>query len=90
MQAQPVCDLGYIRGVKVMAKFWYYLEGATMRLYEFECHKCGERFSFYSRLPELVREIKCPKCGGEKPEQKYASPEPSQARADTYSSGGST
>jgi putative FmdB family regulatory protein len=60
-----------------------------MRLYEFRCKECGEKFSFYSRLPELVREIRCPKCGGET-EQTYASPEPCAARNDTYSSSGST
>jgi len=40
-----------------------------MPLYMYGCQKCGEKFEFWSRLFELNREIKCPKCGAENPKQ---------------------
>ncbi len=42
-----------------------------MPLYEYECQKCGEKFEFWSRLYELNRDIRCPRCGGEKPVRVY-------------------
>lgn len=38
-----------------------------MPIYEYECHKCGERFEQFRSLKASDSEVKCPKCGAEHP-----------------------
>lgn len=40
-----------------------------MPQYEYECHRCGDRFEFWSRLNQLTGEIRCPVCGDRSPER---------------------
>ncbi|MDD5590338.1 MAG: zinc ribbon domain-containing protein [Dehalococcoidales bacterium] len=34
-----------------------------MPLYEYECHKCGERFELRRNISDNDGEIRCPECG---------------------------
>ena len=34
-----------------------------MPIYEYECHKCGERFELRRSMRESDQDVKCPKCG---------------------------
>ena len=40
-----------------------------MPIYEYECKKCGEKFALRLGFFHSQKEIKCPKCGNEKPER---------------------
>ena len=36
-------------------------------IYEYECHKCGERFEQFRALRDSDSELKCPECGAKHP-----------------------
>ena len=36
-----------------------------MPIYEYECHKCGERFELRRSMSDSDRDAKCPKCAEE-------------------------
>jgi putative FmdB family regulatory protein len=38
-----------------------------MPIYEYECLKCGERFSMRRGFDEKDEDVKCPKCDTKKP-----------------------
>jgi len=38
-----------------------------MPIYEYECTKCDERFELRRSIADSDSEIRCPKCGAEKP-----------------------
>jgi putative FmdB family regulatory protein len=40
-----------------------------MPVYEYECNKCGEKFSMLRRFWDKDDEVKCPKCGQKKPKR---------------------
>ncbi|GAI20545.1 unnamed protein product [marine sediment metagenome] len=43
-----------------------------MPIYEFECEKCGERFELHRNMADSDREVRCPKCGAEKPQRVFS------------------
>jgi len=38
-----------------------------MPIYEYECTACGEKFELRRSMSDSDSEIKCPRCGAEKP-----------------------
>ena len=40
-----------------------------MPIYEYECEKCGNRFENFRLFSGTEKNIKCPKCGAEKPKR---------------------
>ena len=38
-----------------------------MPIYEYECHKCGEKFEQFRSLRQSDSEVECPKCGAKHP-----------------------
>ena len=36
-----------------------------MPIYEYKCHKCGERFELRRSMSDSDRDAKCPKCDAE-------------------------
>lgn len=53
-----------------------------MPIYEYECPACGEKFELRRGITENDNEIKCPRCGAEKPRRVLST-------FSTTSSGGS-
>jgi len=43
-----------------------------MPIYEYECTKCGERFELRRSIADSDSEVKCPKCGAEKPRRIFS------------------
>ena len=43
-----------------------------MPIYEYECSKCGSRFDLRRKIDDSDDEIKCPKCGAEKPKRVFS------------------
>lgn len=44
-----------------------------MPIYEYRCRKCGEIFEKIQRVDEGGESLKCPYCGGKKPEKVLSS-----------------
>jgi putative FmdB family regulatory protein len=40
-----------------------------MPIYEYECLKCGQRFDLRRHIADSDSNIRCPKCGAEKPQR---------------------
>ena len=40
-----------------------------MPIYEYECLKCKERFELRRRITDNDNDIRCPRCGAEKPQR---------------------
>ena len=40
-----------------------------MPLYEYRCKQCGNKFEVLRGITASDEDVKCPKCGGEKPEK---------------------
>jgi putative FmdB family regulatory protein len=40
-----------------------------MPIYEYECNKCGVKFSLRRNMSDKDEEIKCPQCGAQKPKR---------------------
>jgi len=38
-----------------------------MPIYEYECSSCGEKFELRRSINDSDSEVKCPRCGAEKP-----------------------
>jgi len=45
-----------------------------MPIYEYRCRKCGSEFEQFRRIGDDDDDLKCPKCGVEKPERKLSAP----------------
>ena len=45
-----------------------------MPIYEYRCGKCGSEFEQFRRIGDGDDDLKCPKCGLEKPERKLSAP----------------
>jgi putative FmdB family regulatory protein len=43
-----------------------------MRIYLYECEKCGHKFEVQRKIGENDKELKCPKCGDEHPQRDYS------------------
>jgi putative FmdB family regulatory protein len=41
-------------------------------VYEYECQKCGERFELRRSMSDSDQDIKCIKCGAEKPRRIFS------------------
>ncbi|MFO7712596.1 MAG: zinc ribbon domain-containing protein [Dehalococcoidia bacterium] len=44
-----------------------------MAIYEYECPRCGERFELRRSMTSSDHDVKCPKCGTEKPRRVFSS-----------------
>ncbi len=52
---------------------WTFAEGVVMPQYQFFCKACQKEFSVILTLAEYEKGgVKCPKCGGNKVEQRWA------------------
>jgi putative FmdB family regulatory protein len=40
-----------------------------MPIYEYRCEKCGSKFEILRGITAIDEELKCPKCGAEKPKR---------------------
>jgi putative FmdB family regulatory protein len=40
-----------------------------MPIYEYECLKCGQRFELRRHITDSDSDVRCPKCGTEKPQR---------------------
>ncbi|MDD5288092.1 MAG: zinc ribbon domain-containing protein [Dehalococcoidales bacterium] len=40
-----------------------------MPIYEYECQKCGKKFEYFHWFGGDEKQLKCPKCGDEKPQR---------------------
>ena len=43
-----------------------------MPIYEYECSSCGQRFELRRGIADSDSEIKCPKCGAERPRRGFS------------------
>lgn len=44
-----------------------------MPLYEYQCPKCGNKFEILRGITQSTDDVKCPRCGAEKPEKLVSS-----------------
>jgi len=64
-----------------------------MPIYEYRCRKCGEIFEKIQKMGEDGVSLKCPYCGGKKPEKilsGFSSSKGSESSSSCGSSGGSS
>jgi putative FmdB family regulatory protein len=47
----------------------WFIRRYNMPVYEYECQKCGERFEQFKANTKDDNEVKCPRCGAEKPKK---------------------
>lgn len=43
-----------------------------MPIYEYECEKCDEKFELRRGMNDSDAEVKCPKCGAERPRRVFS------------------
>ena len=58
-----------------------------MPIYEYRCRKCGKVFEKIQKVNEGGESLKCPHCGGQKPEKVLSSFSSSKGEAATSSCG---
>jgi putative FmdB family regulatory protein len=58
-----------------------------MPIYEYRCRKCGKIFEKIQKVNERGKSLKCPYCGGQKPEKVLSSFSSSKGEATTSSCG---
>jgi putative FmdB family regulatory protein len=58
-----------------------------MPIYEYRCRKCREVFERIQKVEEGGKSLKCPYCGGEKPEKVLSSFSSSKGSGATSSCG---
>ena len=59
-----------------------------MPIYEYRCGKCGSEFEQFRRIGDGDDDLKCPKCGQEKPERKLSATSPGGGSACGCGCGG--
>jgi len=58
--------LGFVQGNSLFER----VKGdASMPLYEYKCNKCGAKFELRRNISDDDVDVKCPKCGAEKPQR---------------------
>jgi putative FmdB family regulatory protein len=43
-----------------------------MPIYEYRCEKCGDKFEIMRGITVTGEDLKCPKCGAEKPKRLFS------------------
>jgi putative FmdB family regulatory protein len=64
-----------------------------MPIYEYRCRKCGKLFEKIQKVGEGGDSLKCPDCGGKKPEKvlsSFSSSKRSESSSSCSPAGGST
>ncbi|MGA2315851.1 MAG: zinc ribbon domain-containing protein [Thermodesulfobacteriota bacterium] len=64
-----------------------------MPIYEYRCRKCGKLFEKIQKVDEGGNSLKCPYCGGKKPEKvfsRFSSSKGSESSSSCSPAGGST
>ena len=64
-----------------------------MPIYEYRCRKCGKLFEKIQKVDEGGDSLKCPYCGGKKPEKvlsRFSSLKGSESSSSCSPAGGST
>jgi len=64
-----------------------------MPIYEYRCRKCGKLFEKIQKVGEGGDSLKCPYCGGKKPEKvlsRFSSSKRSESSSSCSPAGGST